>query len=80
MPRDAQIRSTIQNRRITLPLDFRARVDFMLERKIANPKDRADHEKSDAANPFVIDVGAVGRIQIQDAQPVVGQFDQAMRP
>lgn len=80
MPRHTQIRSTVQAHRIILPLHFRAGVEFMPERNIADPKDRADGKKGDASDPLVIDVGAVGRIQIQDAKPVVGQFDHAMRP
>ena len=69
-----------ETNRVAQRLHFGARADFMLERNIADPKDRADRQDFAAFDPLVVDVGAVSGIQIDDPQLVGGQFDQAMRP
>ena len=51
----------------------------MFEGNIANPKDGTDGQFFGAGNPLVVDIGAVGRIQVRHAQLLAGQFDQAMR-
>ena len=45
---------------------------------LAEPKDGTDGKDRRAADPLVVDIGAVGRVEVGDQQLVIGEADDAM--
>lgn len=60
---------------IYLVVGFLPRANLMFEQYIANAKCSSDIEHRASNNSYIIDKGAIGRIEIGDAQLVPRQFD-----
>ena len=56
-----------------------AAANFVFQRDIAHLQHRTDVEQCLIVNAFAVDVGAVGRIEVVDAQLVAGELDLAMQ-
>ena len=59
-------------------LDFLPAADLVLKRDVAHAEDRTDGQDFGAAYPLVIDVRAIGGIEVEHAQLVGGELHRAM--
>ena len=60
-------------------LGLGAAANFVFQRDIAHLKHGADVEQRLIVDAFAVDIGAVGRVEVVDAQLVAGELDPAVQ-